>query len=239
MRKFLPYADPSLDNDIDAVRLGMLTYRGVVKDSMQRKRKLLFTCDCGRVVVVPFPAITVLDTPSNKHIEGIPWSCGECGAAEVGPKKRPWGMKYSYDNWKPGPRRKALRTRRRKSATQCEKELHKPEWFAWQQAKRISKGVVARWKQFKYFYKDLGDRPAGAHLAKHDASRPHGPENSYWKKQASLHWGGSPVTNRWVTQQFNIPRTYVMQCKKAGIYDVQVIIAMHQSNKVPSKCRVK
>jgi hypothetical protein len=148
-------------------------------------------------------------------------------------------MKYSSDNWKTAPLRKGVRARRRKAISQCEKELHKPEWFAWQQAKRISRGVVKRWKVFKNFYKDMGDRPAGAKLAKHNPAKPHGPENSYWKKQTSLHWGGSPVTQQWVAAHFDIPRSYIMQCKRANIYDVQVIVAMHQSNKVPSRCRVK
>ena len=227
---FLPYADPALDVDIDAVRLGMLTYRGVVKDSMQRKRKLLFTCDCGRVVIIPFPEVSVVDTGAGKHIEGIPWSCGECGAKEVGPKKKPWGLKYSDSQWKRRPLGQGLRTRQKKALRKCSKDMHRPEWYAWQQARRLSKGVVARWKKFDNFYSDMGDKPAGAKLAKHKRDRPHGPENSYWAEPTRLFWGVTEVSQNWVCRQFGIPRTFVMKCKADKIFDVQRIIAMYQSS---------
>lgn len=235
MAKFLPYCDPSLDYEMDAIRLGMLTFRGVVKDSMQRKRKLLFTCDCGRVVIVPIPYLTIVETSSKKVVDGVPWSCGECGAKEVGPKKKPWGLKYTLSNWKNPPNLGGLKRRRLKAESHCAKQLHRPEWFAWQQAKRISKGVVPRWKNFHYFHKDMGDRPSGARLAKHDKSKPHGPKNSYWLVLHRLQWGDQPVKNHWVTANFGVPGDYIRACKKAGLYDVKVIVAMYQGRQPPPK----
>jgi hypothetical protein len=235
MAGFLPYCDPAMDYDMDAIRLGMLTYRGVVKDSMQRKRKILFTCDCGRVVIVPIPHLAIVETSSKEVIDGIPWSCGECGAREVGPKRKPWGMKYHHSNWRSGPMHRGLRVRKRKAESHCAKHLHKPEWFAWQQAKRISKGVVARWKNFHFFYKDMGDRPSGARLAKHDKSKPHGPQNSYWQVLDRLRWGDQPVHSRWVTNNFGVPGHYIRACKKGGVFDVKVIVAMHQGKQPPPK----
>lgn len=45
-------------------------------------------------------------------------------------------------------------------------------------------GYLRVWKSFERFKSDMGFKPFKSKLTKKDFSKPHGPENSYWKRAA-------------------------------------------------------
>lgn len=232
--KALPFADPGMDYDIDAIRLGLLTYIGMVKDSGGRRKQVLFTCDCGRVVLVPFSYVKGGLSEEGK-LPDLPWSCGECELGDITDMKKPWKRLKTLGPHRAKSNKRAVKHRAKSAKRFLGKKDHVKEWYAWQQARRQANGVVKRWMEFENFYNDMGDKPDDSALAKKDQKLRHGPDNSYWRPLTAFHWCGQRVTPKWIMKEFNIPKPFVWACQKAGIVDVQKIIAMHQSGQRPPR----
>ena len=223
--------EPLLISD-EAIRLGILTFVATIRGNNHHIIGALFRCDCGRMVRVSERLVRSL---KGGRMADLPWSCEECDYTIPDPKEarptRPWNTRLWI--------KQDQETRDHRLADyhipDCDKTIHPDEWFAWQQAKRVSKGVVRRWKQFSNFYKDMGDRPPGTRLAKKDKSRRHGPGNSFWYRTTQLVWNQTPVTAVWVTDEFGIPPDYILACKRAGWLDVRPILARFRMGYPPPK----
>lgn len=216
----------------DAIRIGILTFVAVVRGNNNHFTGALFRCDCGRMVKIPERVVRSI---RNGKLADLPWACEACDYKI--PDK---AEKVKYRPWNPRVLVKHERTAHERRLAEihipsCDKTMHPAEWFAWQQAKRISKGVVARWQEFANFYKDMGDRPDGARLSKRDSKRRHGPGNSFWQRTTSLVWNETRVSDKWVMEEFNIPRHYIVMCKKAGWFDVRFILVRYRQGYPPPK----
>lgn len=214
------------DVDDDSVKLGLLTFKAVVRGANYQKVAALMQCDCGRYITIPTSILRLYG--SNEALADLPWSCEECEYTKPTARGyRPWRPNYPINRRTPVPEELRLPT--------CSKSLHPKEWFAWQQAKRISKGVVSRWEEFKWFYKDMGDSPHGGSLAKRNAKKPHGPANSYWRKPVNLTWGEQVVSGVWLREQHGVPERYTRLCRKVGMLDARWIQARYHQGLPPPK----
>lgn len=210
----------------DTFRLGMLSYRATIKDVNGKPTGVLFECDCGRYQIVTREIVKKHGYKHNLQggkVDDLPWCCGHCELNNVPMKGyRPWfthcekGQNSREERMLPVYKpRTPIHHRHTPNKSTCPRE-----WFAWQQAKRISKGVMLRWEVFEKFYNDLGDAPLGAKLAKRDTSKKHGPTNSYWQIVDYFCWHDTRVTAKWVMQNWGVPRDYLFACRKARWLDV-------------------
>jgi hypothetical protein len=211
---------------VEDIRIGILTFRAVIKDGRGVKQGVLLQCDCGRYITIPI-GIFWRQQESGRVVD-IPWSCEECEYTKPSANAyRPWHDPPRYP-----PRKLAADTRR---MSVCDKELHKKEWFAWQQAKRISKGVVKRWLDFKLFFKDMGPAPRGARLSKRKPRQPHGPQNSFWMVGVDFHWHGTVVSALWITKTHGVPKQYLIECRRAKFLEAEAIVTRYRSGKPSPK----
>lgn len=63
--------------------------------------------------------------------------------------------------------------------------IYNPIIKVYERLRRIKVPMSRRWKGpkgFQNFVQDMGTRPPNTILARHDTKVPHGPRNSYWKK---------------------------------------------------------
>ena len=65
------------------------------------------------------------------------------------------------------------------------KQIRSKEHSAWDHLRHQRKEpIVPEWNDFQQFFKDIGWKPSANHyLSRHDARKPHGPTNTYWRNK--------------------------------------------------------
>jgi len=225
---------PDFDHErsfvVDNFKLGLLTFRAVVKGDNNVRTGALFECECGRYIVIPRNVIQgIKGYVDQGRVADLPWSCKKCDYTKPSTTGwRPWSPNRRNRDGEPAEEaKKAARPKHHHKV--CNKVLHPKEWYCWQQLRRVSKGVCKRWESFDNFYADMGDAPLGGKLAKKTTGRKHGPANSYWTVPDKFTWRGQPVNRGWIIDELQIPGDYLDRCRKAKFMVVERILDRHRA----------
>jgi len=148
-----------------------------------RLRRILCRCDCGTERVVLLMSLR----------KGASTCCGCIGNQKIGARRRTHGQCADY-----------RRTKTYDVWNNMMARCYNPKGSGYENYGGRGIKVCERWRDFKNFYADMGERPAGKSLDRIDNDGHYAPENCAWRSAAEqirnrrttvrLTWQGETLT---------------------------------------------
>lgn len=233
--------------DTGTFRLGMLQFRAVIW-SKAYAEGLLFQCDCGRYTRIMrrnwSPYLYPLSRGKSNRLDELPYCCKHCKFDPLHKTTyRPW-LIYGSTAAHPStliPKRdnKNYRVLMDDHSTldrMAYPRAHWHEYIAWRSVNSYA-DTCERWQDnFKQFFQDMGPAPPCGRLYTRKRSKGYTPSNTYWHRPIRVVYKGNERPDAYVSKAIGVPRVYIVDCRRAGILDAEVIQRLYRAGKpVPKK----